>query len=103
MAYTASGQKLYEEALRVVPGILGAKHRRDPAGAKVLLDGYFETAIEVGLTQKDAWQVLLNASIHWLSRLLERYSDTSEIDITEVIQRMGTVAALWRPSAADPQ
>lgn len=101
MAYSKNGQKLYDEALRVVPGILASKERRDAAGVKVLLDGYFETARALGLQDRDAWQVLLNACMHWCSRLLERYADAADIEIDEVIQRMGTVAALWRSGAAD--
>lgn len=100
MAYSKNGQKLYDEALRVIPGILAAKERKDAIGVKVLLDGFFDTAGALKLQDRDAWQVLLNASVHWCSRLLDRYADAADLDINEVIQRMGTVAALWRSSGA---
>lgn len=102
MGYSANGQRLYDEALRVIPGILAAKERKDAEGMKFLLDGYFKTALEVGLTQENAWHVLLNASIHWCSRLLDRYADATDTEIIDVITRMGSVAALWRSNAADP-
>ncbi len=100
--YSAQGQKLYDEALRVIPGVLAAKERKDAEGMKFLLDQFFKTAFDLGLKERDGWQVLLNASIHWCSRLLDRYADSTDTTIDAVIQKMGTVAALWRSDATDP-
>lgn len=94
--YSPAGQRVYEEAIRTIPGLIAAKDRKHAKDAAVLLDGYMELAKREGLSNQQSWSILFNASIHWNHQLVKGIAakDGTRTPV-EVAAGMGQLAAAW--------
>lgn len=95
--YSETGLKLYAEAVRVVPGLIAAKERKNPQDAQTLFEGYMVLAKEENVSEGQAWSILFNAAIHWTHQLARVRAQDRDTEIFDVIADMGVVAAVWEP------
>lgn len=93
--YTPAGQKVYEEAIRTVPGLIVAKERKEPKDAAILFEGYMQVAKGEGLSNTEAWSILFNASIHWSHQLVRGIAGKDGRDVVDIASGMGALAAAW--------
>lgn len=93
--YSPAGQRVYEEAIRTIPGLIAAKERRAPKDAAVLFEGFMETAKREGLNNTESWSILFNASIHWSHQLVRGIGAKDGREVTEIAAGMGALAAAW--------
>lgn len=94
--YNAREQRVYEEAIRTVPGLIACKERKAPADAALLFDGYMEKAKAEGLSNQQSWSILFNAAIHWAHQLVRGVSSQDgDRSTLEILTGMGALAAAW--------
>jgi hypothetical protein len=95
VTYNQRQESLRAEAMRVVPGVMAAKHRNDVTGAGVLMEQFHETATELGVTDGVAWSILWSATLHWAMEIADALSDNQEMPMEELLQRLGASALSW--------
>lgn len=94
--YSPAGQRVYEEAIRTIPGLIAAKERKAPTDASILFEGYMDKARSEGLTSQQSWSILFNASIHWAHQLVRGIAaKDGDRTAEQVASQMGQLAAAW--------
>lgn len=95
MGYTDNEEALRAEAMRVVPGVMGATARHEAVDAVQLVDDYHATATKLGITDAWAWSILWSATLHWTMELAETLATNQGIDMAELTQSLGRSALEW--------
>lgn len=98
--FTPVGKAAYQEAVRVVPGLLAAKERHAPDDAVILLDGYMQTIRELGLSPTEGWAALFNAAMHWCHQLVGSHANTTQVPPEQLLGSMAMLAAAWSCDAS---
>lgn len=94
-AYTLEQRKVFDEALRVVPGVLACKQRADHEGARELVRGVMIAGMEEGFSACMVWSIMFSASMHWFMQATYRIAKISGKEFEEITSEMAMLAALW--------
>jgi hypothetical protein len=86
----------YDQALRVVPGMLIARFRGSKDDALALLDGYFEEMSELtDLDTNEEWAALFSACMTWFANSVRALGRSAGDDPLEILNVMTMAAATW--------
>ena len=99
-AYTFEQRVVFDDALRVVPGVLACKQRQDHEGARELVRGVMITGVQQGFTSCMIWSIMFSAAMHWFMQATFRISKLSGKEFEEVTSEMAMLAALWETDDA---
>lgn len=96
MDWDAGTRKVFDEAVRVVPGILACKQRSDHEGSRVLAKSVLELAVEEDVPPCVAWSVMFSASLHWMQQVTLRLVAESDISMEDMLKEITELAAVWQ-------
>lgn len=86
--YTGSKRKVYEEALRTVPGLMAARVRGADDDAFTLTKLYLDFASQLGVETSTAWSVMAAASQATLLGVINLAADLEEVSPGDVVERI---------------
>lgn len=95
MTYSPRQAELYAEAIRTVPAVLQSRHTESREDASVLINGYHDMALRLGIGPTTAWSILFTASTHWAYQLASSVAEHEGVDFPELAQRLGVLALAW--------
>lgn len=96
MEWGTEARAVFDEAVRVIPGILACKQRADHAGSRVLANSVLELANEHGVPPCVTWSIMFSACLHWLQQTTLSLAVGREISMEEMLREMTELAAVWQ-------
>lgn len=95
MAFTPGERAVYDEARKLLPGLLACKQRKDVDGSRALVHGMIEIANAAGISPCQMWAMAFNAALHWYMQAAHAVSTARDVSFDEVIEEMSMAAAVW--------
>ena len=100
-AWNDAHRAVFDEAVRVVPGVMACKERSDHVGARILVAGVIETAQnEHDMPPCITWSIMFSAALHWCVQMASSLSRERQESLESMLQNMGSIAAIWQTNAA---
>lgn len=95
MAYDTKAQRrVYDEAIRAVPGMIACKARSDFHGARELAKGVLEVGVDEGFCSNHIWSIMFSAALNWCLQSVTRISTITGREFEDIAAEMALVAAI---------
>ena len=90
--------KLFEHALKIIPGVVAARERQEFDDARFLVSGIIMMAEELGIEHCVAWSIMFSAALGWLTSTINNSAEHQGKSFEEMLHEMALVSARIEPS-----
>lgn len=98
-AFTTEQRLVFEEATRVIPGLLACKARGGHKDSRVLIDGLLAFGWEQGFPHCMTWSIMFSAALHWFTQASYSLAKHEGVTLEQLASSMAMIAAQWETDA----